>query len=93
LYFLGKCSHVQESVKFANLNNTIPHADLSKCQDCLKLIEKSSKASCDKKSDSAEKGNDGPDSIPGEEKPGICVCLRCGDIVSITGSQTIYERV
>ncbi|CAB4033897.1 ubiquitin carboxyl-terminal hydrolase 16 isoform X1, partial [Paramuricea clavata] len=76
----GKCSHVQECVKFTNLNNTIPHADLSKCQDCLKLIEKPTEASRDKKSDSVVDGNDGPDSTQGEEKSGICICLRCGNI-------------
>lgn len=31
-YFAGTCRHLSEAVKPSNLNNVIPHADLSCCQ-------------------------------------------------------------
>ena len=82
--FLGKCAHVQECVKFGNLNNTIPHADLSKCSECLKLTDSPSQDSNDQKSESVENGIKGSDLTQTDKEPdGICVCLRCGKVVSI----------
>ena len=79
LIFLGKCPHVQPCVKVTNLKNDIPHADLSKCQECKKLPPE------DDKKLEGEKGNDNDIQDPSQasEGPTVCVCLRCGSIVSI----------
>ena len=78
---LEKCNHVKDCAKLTNLKNTVPHADLTKCQDCSKLDNESSVTSGDKKSESCESGESELDLTQNEEKPGICVCLRCGNIV------------
>ncbi len=89
-YILGKCAHIQDCVKFTNLNNDIPHADLSKCQDCSKLITKPNDNSHDGKSESAGNGNNGSDPKETEQKPAaLCVCLHCGNIVRIAHSVTV----
>ena len=80
--FVGKCSHLHDCVKFTNLNNVIPHEDLSKCQECEKLIKEPSKHSSDKSLDTAEDGKIEAESTKAEKELDLCVCLRCGNIVS-----------
>lgn len=80
LYFLGKCSHLKNCVKFTNLQNKIPHEDLSKCEECVKLGSTYRK-SCETGLEVA--GDESTSQATDDLDGAICVCLHCSNIVSI----------